>query len=158
MALGKPFAFPFRKDTSLESVTEHLHKVLDAPVVLDIAALDRLGIRPETTVRLELSGVRLETGLKLLLDQVGMTYRVIPEDNLLLLTDHPDGDDKASQTLAEIKVLHRELHDLRDAMDDILDILAPEEKGPTTKKPTMIEEIPDGKGKAGDAHSRSRDG
>jgi hypothetical protein len=155
--LGRPFSFPFRKDTPLEFVVEHLRKSLDAPVVLDVAALARLGIGPEATVRLELDGVRLETGLKLLLDQVGMTYRVIPEDNLLILTDHKDGDDGLSQALAEIKVLHRELHDLRDSVEDVLNLLDPENKGPSTKKPTIIEEVPDGKGKPGAARGRARD-
>jgi hypothetical protein len=158
VALGRPFAFPFRKDTTLEAVADHLRRALDAPVVLDVAALNRLGIGPDASVRLELSGVRLETGLKLLLDQVGMAYRVIPEDNLLLLTDHPDGDDNARQAVAELKVLHREIHDLRDAMEDMLDIIAPEEKGPTTKKPTIIEELPSEKSKTGKPTGRSRDG
>jgi hypothetical protein len=158
VALGKPFTFAYRKGTTLEGLADHLRRALDAPVVLDVAALDRLGIGPDANVRLELSGARLETGLKLLLDQVGMTYRVIPEDNLLLFTDHPDGDDNARQAVAELKVLHREIHELREAMEEILDIIAPEEKGPTTKKPTIIEELPSGKSKPGDAPKRSRDG
>ncbi len=34
-------------------------------------------------VQLELDGVRLKTGLKLLLDQVGLTHQVIAEDKLV---------------------------------------------------------------------------
>ena len=39
--------------------------------MLDLAALDRQGVEPDEAVQLELEGVRLKTGLKLLLDQVG---------------------------------------------------------------------------------------
>ena len=56
-------------------------------MVLDLAALDRKSAKPDDTVQLELDGVRLKTGLKLLLDQVGLTFRVVAEDNLMIITD-----------------------------------------------------------------------
>src|SRR4051794_3038995 len=37
-ALLQPFAMPFAKETRLDAVAAHLHKALDAPVVLDRAA------------------------------------------------------------------------------------------------------------------------
>jgi hypothetical protein len=158
-ALTQQHRLPFRKETSLQEVAAYLHKILDAPVVLDIAALKRLSISPETTVRLELDGARLQTGLKLLLDQVGLTYRVLPEDNLLLLTDQSkDPEDPSERTLAEIKALHREVHELQDALDEVLDILAPRNNPPATKKPTLIEEVPDDKGKGVEPVMRSRNG
>src|SRR5262249_28179550 len=83
-AMQRPFTLPFATPTSLSDVCEYLRKTLKAPVVLDRAALDRLEIEPEDEVQLQLEGVRLKTGLKLLLDQVGMTYQVIAEDNLLV--------------------------------------------------------------------------
>ena len=49
-------------------------------VVLDLAALGRQDVEPDDPVQLELEGVRLKTGLKLLLDQVGLTFRVVAED------------------------------------------------------------------------------
>ena len=45
-------------------------------MVVDLAAIERLDLKPEDTVKLELKGVRLKTGLKLLLDQVGLTYHL----------------------------------------------------------------------------------
>ena len=59
-------------------------------VMLDIAALGRQDIEPEETVQLELEGVRLKTGLKLLLDQAGRPTRVhwTAEDFEQLLANH----------------------------------------------------------------------
>src|SRR5207248_8275992 len=63
-ALQRPFAFSFAEPTSLTEVCEFLRRTLKAPVVLDLAALDRLELEPEETVQLQLEGVRLKTGLK----------------------------------------------------------------------------------------------
>src|SRR5262245_38637138 len=59
-ALEKPFTMPFSEPTTLEEVCRHLKRALNAPVVLDLAALDRQDVRPSDTVRLELNGVRLK--------------------------------------------------------------------------------------------------
>ncbi len=122
-AMLRPFDLPFGEPTTLEGVRKHLAKALNAPVVLDLAALERLELTPEDTVQLDLKGVRLKVGLKILLDQVGLAPRVEPEDNLLILTGAQEGGDPAERTLAEIKALHRELHDLRDAVDDLRDVV-----------------------------------
>ncbi len=122
-ALLRPIDLPFGEPTSLADVQKHLAKALDAPVVLDLSALDRLDVDPEDTVQLDLKGVRLKTGLKLLLDQVGMTYRVEPEDNLLILTDALEGGEPIDQALRELKALHKEMHDLQDAVDDLRDLV-----------------------------------
>src|SRR5262249_25736970 len=73
-ALTQPFSFTFARPTSIQDVAAHLAKALKAPVAVDRAALDRLGLKPDDTVQLELEGVRLKTGLKLLLDQLDMSY------------------------------------------------------------------------------------
>ncbi len=114
-ALERPFSFTFREPTRLDEVRRRLEQALNAPVVLDLAALDRQDLRAEDTVELALEGVRLKTGLKLLLDQVGMTYKVVPEDNLLILTDPRGSDDPLAQVVTELKSLHRDVHDIQDA-------------------------------------------
>src|SRR4051794_29463481 len=68
LALLRPYPLPFANDTSLDDVVTHLRQTLKAPVVLDLAALKRKELTPAATVRLQLDGVRLQTGLKLLLD------------------------------------------------------------------------------------------
>ena len=138
-ALRRVHPLPFAEDTALAAVAAHFRRVLAAPVVLDLGALKRQGLTPETTVRLELDGVRLQTGLKLLLDQVGLTYRVVPEDNLLILTDAAGSDDISAQILDELKALHRDVHDLQDAVEEIYQELVPEgEDGVATPIPTLV--------------------
>jgi hypothetical protein len=141
-ALLRPFPLPFNTPTRLDEVCRHLGRVLRAPVVLDKAAIDRQELRPEDTVQLELEGVRLKTGLKLLLDQVGLTYRVIPEDNLLIVTDQEGAEDPLERVQAELKAIHRDIHDIQDALDYLREDLGLEEGGPKVRKPTIIEEMP----------------
>jgi hypothetical protein len=112
--------------------------------VLDLAALDRKSVEPDSTVQLELEGVRLKTGLKLLLDQVGLTYRVVAEDNLMIITDQEGSEDPADRIWAELRALHRDLHAVQDAVDDLGDYLGVEGgEGPHVRKPTIIEEMPE---------------
>jgi hypothetical protein len=122
-ALLRPLDLPFEQETTLEEVRQYLGKVLGSPVVLDRSALDRLELKPEDTVQLDLKGVRLKVGLKLLLDQVGLAFKVVPEDNLLILTDPEASEDVAQRVLAELKSLHREMHDLQDSVDDLRDLV-----------------------------------
>jgi hypothetical protein len=143
-ALERPFVFPFAAPTPLSAVCDHLHQTLRAPVVLDRAALDRQEVKPDDPVQLQLEGVRLKTGLKLLLDQVGLTYRVVPEDNLLILTDTHGSSDPLDQVISELKALHRDMHDLQDAVDEITLTLGigTDGGGARMRKPTIIEEVP----------------
>lgn len=143
-ALLRPFRFPFSRPTSLEQVCAHLRQTLKAPVVLDLAALDRQEVEPQDAVQLDLDGVRLKTGLKLLLDQLGLTYRIVAEDNLMIITDAEGSDDPTSRIVSELRALHRDLHELQDAVDDLRDYLGDERgEGPRVRKPTIIEEMPE---------------
>ncbi len=125
-ALLRPLDLPFEQETTLEEVRQYLAKSLGAQVILDRAALDRLELVPEDTVQLDLKGVRLKVGLSLLLDQVGLAYRVIAEDNLLVLTDPEGSDNAGKRILAELKSLHREMHDLQDNVNDLNDLVEEE--------------------------------
>ncbi len=141
-ALERPFSLPFGTPTRLDEVCAHFRRVLRAPVVLDVAALNRQDVRADDTVELDLDGVRLKTGLKLLLDQVGLSYKVVPEDNLLIITDEQGSEDPLSRIQAELKALHRDLHTVQDSVDDLRDALGVD-GGPKMRKPTIIEELPD---------------
>ncbi len=142
--LLRPFHFSFARPTPLTQVCLHLKESLGVPVVLDIAALGRQDVDPDDTVQLELDGVRLKTGLKLLLDQVGLTYHVVPEDNLLIITDREGSDDPLDRIWNELRTLHRDLHDVQDAVDELSDTVAGDKgEGPRVRKPTIIEEKPD---------------
>jgi hypothetical protein len=144
-ALLRVYPLHFADETTLEEVAAHLRTVLGAPVVLDRAALERQDLTPDATVRLELDGVRLKTALELLLDQVGLTYRVIPEDNLLVLTDAQGSDDPSAQLLDELKALHRDVHDLQDAVEELYQALVPEDQeGVKMPIPTAATGVPTG--------------
>jgi len=143
-ALLRPYDFPFARPTALAQVCTHLKQTLKAPVVIDLAALDRQNVEPEDPVQLELEGVRLKTGLKLLLDQVGLTYRIEAEDNLMIITDHEGSQDPGERIWAELRALHRDLHDLQDSMDELRGFFGDEHQaGPRVRKPTIIEEMPE---------------
>jgi hypothetical protein len=167
-AMLQPLRLPFNEGKSLEEVAAYLRKELKANVILDLAALDRHQLKSTNHVRIDLDGVRLKTGLKLLLDQVGLTTRVIPEDNLLIITDKSEADEPIDRLMEEVRAVHREMHALQDDVREIRDILtAPveEEAGVKARNPTIIEEMPaedKAKSKDDDARknkpSRSRPG
>jgi hypothetical protein len=143
-ALLRPFHFNLPKPTALSEVASQLSRDLGGPVVLDLAALDRLDIKPDDKVQHELQGVRLKTGLKLLLDQVGLTYRVVPEDNLLVLTDKEGSEDPIERVTSELRDLHRDVHDLQDSLDELREVNGLQVgEGAKVRKPTIIEEVPD---------------
>lgn len=142
-ALEREFDLPFGNPTSLEEVSRYLQHRLNAPVVLDLAALARQQVQKDATVELELKGVRLKTGLKLLLEQAGLTYRVVPEDNLLILTDNIGSDDPMKRVQAEVHELHLEIHDIQDALGEVRAALGLVD-GAKVRKPTIIEEMPEG--------------
>lgn len=139
-ALVRPYNFDFARPTTLEEVARRLSADLGGEVVLDIAALERLDVKKDDTVELALKSARLKTGLKLLLDQVDMTYRTVPEDNLLILTDVEGSEDPLDRVWTELTSMHRELHDVQDALDDLLDLQ--ESGGLQFRQPTIIEELP----------------
>lgn len=142
-ALIRPFDFTFDSPIPFADAIRSLSRSLNIPIAIDHAAMERVGIDDDVPVELALKGARLKTGLKLLLDQLDLTYRVEPEDNLLIITDLTGADDPLSQVLSELKALHRDMHDLQDAVDEIRDAMGLDaEGGPRMHKPTIIEEMP----------------
>jgi hypothetical protein len=141
--LLKPTRLPFVAETSLADVAEYLRKTYRIRVVVDAAALKRTKAKLDDKVQLELDGVRLKTGLKLLLDQIGLTYRVVAEDNLLIITDSTGADDRVGRIWTELKALHRDVHDLQNAVDDLRELQGLIDGDGQLRKPTIIEEAPD---------------
>ncbi|GAC1466074.1 MAG: hypothetical protein NVSMB9_06270 [Isosphaeraceae bacterium] len=142
-ALLQPYTFAFNKPTSLDEVARRLSRDLDAPIAIDKGAIDRRNLKMNDEVQLVLKGVRLQTGLKLLLDQLDLTYKVVPEDNLLIITDRTGSIDPLDRILSEIKALHRDLHDVQDAVDQLRAEVGSGLDEPRMRKPTIIEEMPD---------------
>jgi hypothetical protein len=143
--LLQPVKLPFGKETSLEDVVKYLRNETKSNVVLDLAALKRQKLTPDFVVQLDLDGVRLKTGLKLLLDQAGLTFKVVGEDNLLIITDRVELQEPLERVLDELKELHRDVHVVQDEIRQIRDMISlpmDEEAIPKTKIPTIIEEVP----------------
>ena len=140
-ALLRPYAFDFAQPTPLEEAARRLSADLGGEVVLDLAALDRMDVRKEDPVELTLKNGRLKTGLKLLLDQVELTYKLVPEDNLLIITYEEGSEDPLDKVWAELGHIHRELHDIQDALDEVLDRAAAGDDV-QLHQPTIIEEMP----------------
>ena len=94
------------------------------------------------TVQLELEGVRLKTGLKLLLDQLDLTYRVVPEDNLLIITDADGSADPFDQVLSELSAPPRPPRRPGRGRRHPRGAGARRGRGAKIRKPTIIEEMP----------------
>ena len=78
----------------------------------------------------------------MLLDQLDLTYHVVAEDNLLIITDRQGSEEPLDRVWNEMKAMHREIHDLQDALDQLMDSLVVEKgDGSRVRKPTIIEEI-----------------
>lgn len=140
--LERRSSFPFGKETTLSAVVAHLRRDLNAQVVLDVGALKRLKIEEKTPVQLELKDVKRSTGLRLLLEQVGLTFRVEEDDNLLIITDRQGAADPLDRIEARLDDLHRDVHAIQDAVEEVYQTLAPEAEGPVLRSPTLIEEMP----------------
>lgn len=142
-ALLRPYAFAFDQPTPLSEVAARLADDLGGSVVLDLAALERLGVGRGDTVELQLRGARLKTGLKLLLAQHDLTYRLVPEDNLLIITDAEGSADPIDQVWAELDHMHRDIHDIQDSVEDLRDLFGDDlDGGAQLRRPTIIEEAP----------------
>lgn len=81
-------------ETPLRDVADYLERVTQAHVHLDTRALEEYGIAPDTPVTFSASGLKLRSGLRLMLRQLDLTYAV--RDGGLQITTN----DAAEQTLA----------------------------------------------------------
>ncbi|MFO0956364.1 MAG: hypothetical protein U0800_02725 [Isosphaeraceae bacterium] len=139
--LERKLSVPFREEAPLSEVAAHLARELKVRVVLDPAAMARLDVLPGSLIRLDLEGaIRLRTALPLLLDQLGMTYRFVDEDDLLVLTDAKGLGDPFRQVMEELRDLHRDVHDLQDAVEEIYGILDEPEEVPKAHHPKIVKE------------------
>jgi hypothetical protein len=133
--------FPFGQGTTLKQVAEHLARESGGQVVIDRAALARLELDESAEVQLELKGIRLKTGLRLLLDQVDMTYRVEAEDNLLVLTDRLGAEDPMNRIVRELEELHLDLHEVKNRVSMLMELMIEPMQG-DIRNPMMREELP----------------
>jgi hypothetical protein len=65
----------------------------------------------------------------------------------MIITDQEGSEDPADRIWSELRALHRDLHAVQDAVDDLADFVGLEgAEGPKVRQPTIIEEMPDNPG------------
>ncbi|MEX0718189.1 MAG: hypothetical protein WD066_16465 [Planctomycetaceae bacterium] len=110
-------------DTPLEVAMQVLADVVDVPILLDRAGLDSENMPLDTPVNVVLEDVPLRTGLKLLLDQLGLTHVV--KSGHVVVTTHIAAGEHFSVTV----------YDVRDLLIDgeftsLIDVIENETSGP----------------------------
>lgn len=156
--LDRTIELPFREPTTLSRIAAHLEKTIGSPVVLDAGAIKRRGLTEDTAVAVALDQARVKTALRLLLSPLELTYRLEREDNLLIITDAEGAEDISNRILETVRELHRDVHDVQDAVGRIEDALAPIEEGPEMRRPTIIEPLPEKKPVEDEEKERTRKG
>ena len=76
------------EEATLRSFADALEKALDTSVVLATKKLEEAAINTDTPITYRLRNVRLQTGLKLILGQLGLAY--VLHDNVLMITTPED--------------------------------------------------------------------
>lgn len=71
-------------DVPLSEVAEFIRETMNAEVQLDEAALNEIGLSPDTLVTAKIKGVRLDSALSLVLAPLDLTYVV--SDEVILIT------------------------------------------------------------------------
>jgi hypothetical protein len=90
-ALEEPTTLEFEEE-SLEDVVQYLQDLHQIPIYVDRRELEDLGITPsEQTVTINLTGISLRSGLRLMLNQLELTYVI--QDEVLKITSQELADD-----------------------------------------------------------------
>jgi hypothetical protein len=135
LKLQEKVAMQFPNDTPLEDVLKYIQASTTdkvnfpegIPIYVNPVGLQEAEKTQTSTVSLDLKGIPLATTLKLILDQLGLAYRVHP-DGFLLITNRdaqdlpPDADamilDNLSALRQEVRQLRMELILLREGRAD----------------------------------------
>jgi general secretion pathway protein D len=75
-------------EAPLHQLVESLGAALDAPVVLSVKKLEEAAINLETPLTYRLKNVKLQAGLRFVLDEIGLTYLVV--DDAIVITTPED--------------------------------------------------------------------
>jgi len=108
-------------EAPLGDLPEMLSTALDAPVTMALKKLEEASIDRMTPVSYRLRNIKLKTGLKLLLEEIGLTYMI--QDDALVITIP---EDAASH-------LHIRVYDCRD----LCKLASPVKKPPSVAQPRL---------------------
>ena len=136
LKLQNKIAMNFPNDTPLEDVIKFIHQAtIDEPIGLPKGIpiyIDPIGLKDsnqtmDSTIRLDLEGVPLETTLRLILKQLSLTYE-ITKDGLIVITatgcneGMPLSEERANwhafdALRSEVRALRQEVRELRRPED-----------------------------------------
>ena len=134
--LRQPVDLPFRRDTPLEDVIQYIKTATAAPdcprglsIYVDPIGLQEAEKTEQSPVRIDLKGVALETGLRMMLAQLGLVAYV-DKEGILVITSREARDgplepeplilDTLAQLRAEVAALRWEVASLRAASGQAL--------------------------------------
>jgi len=87
--LKQPVTFDFT-DSTLGDVVDFLRDFTGVNIVLDTPALKAAGVTGDTTVNMKLKDVTLKAALRLMLDQIGVTY-VVRDESIVITSRAKSG-------------------------------------------------------------------
>ncbi|MCH7724852.1 MAG: hypothetical protein IH991_00005 [Planctomycetes bacterium] len=124
-------------EVPLQDVMDYLADVHKIPIVIDARALNTVGLGTDTPITRRL-GISLRSALRLLLDEIELTYLI--RDEVLLITSLEEAD-----RMAEIRVY------------DVADLLEKNEPADHLAQTILTAlRVPTGNGKRGDADAKPR--
>lgn len=122
-ALAKPTKMEF-VEIPLRDAVASLIEQHEIPIRLNEAKLIDEGVQVEQPVTLSLDGVRLETGLNLLLRPLQLTWVI--RDEVLQITTQADADAHFETRIHPIQKLLKAGHDPEDLIDLLTSVVRPE--------------------------------
>jgi hypothetical protein len=109
-------------DQPLEEVVNLLQEEYGIPIKFDTAALKELGVETDQPVTVNLRGISLGAALRLLLNQLGLTYAV---HNEVLMITTPDAEEVRLQTCVyDVRDLLQQGQDFDSLIDAIVACVA----------------------------------
>ena len=99
-------------DEPLENVFRFLQTEYEIPIQLDLPALEDAGLTPDEKVTIEIRGVSLRSGLRLLLKQKQLTYVV--RDEVLIITTPEEAESELVTCVYDVRDLLVQLPPGRD--------------------------------------------
>lgn len=90
--LTRPVSLEFR-DTQFQEVIEFIQQYTNVNIVLNRPAMEEVGITAESPVSIHLAEIKLEAALRLLLQQLNMTFLI--RDDVLMITTQTAANESA---------------------------------------------------------------
>jgi hypothetical protein len=125
--IEKALASPLRSagfgfsDASLAHVVQVIEEEYGFPVRLDIPALDEIGIGPDEPVNFSMTGISLRSALRLMLQQLQLTYLI--QNEVLLITTPEAADQELIICVYDVREISGSAKEKDPAVDQLIDAI-----------------------------------